>query len=259
MAFTFSGPVPIPPASVALTVLVTGASRGLGLELVRQYATARHDNIVFAAVRSPEKATAATSPLGSLAAAYPNLHILPLDVADEDSIRNSVQHVARVTDHLDVLINNAAIVGESTARDALAVTASQLTAVVNTNTLGPLLVTQSYMPLLLRSTHSAKVLNVSSAAGSNAKLGSYGAPNCSYGLSKAALNYVTGVFHCVVPSVIFLAASPGWVDTDMGNARAKAPTSVSDAAQAIRYYIEVKGAESSGQFFDIMTGETIPF
>ena len=256
MAFTFSGPVPIPTASVALTVLVTGASRGLGLELVRQYAAARPDNIVFAAVRSPEKASDA---LTTLAATASNVHIVPLDVADEGSIRSSVQHVSRATDHLDLLINNAAVVGEAGARDALTVTASQLTAVFHTNTVGPLLVTQVYLPLLLRSPHSAKVLNVSSAAGSNARLGSYGTPNCSYGLSKAALVYLTGVFRSVVPSVTFLAVSPGWVDTDMGNARAKAPTTVGDAAQAIRYYVEVKGIESSGQFIDTMTGETIPY
>ena len=259
MAFTFSGPVPVPTAPVALTVLVTGASRGLGLELVRQYAAARQDNTVFAAVRSVEKAAESTSLLGAVAAAHANVHIVPLDVADEDSIRSSVQHVSRVTSQLDVLINNAAIVGEPTARDVLALTASQLAAVFNTNTAGPLLVTQCYLPLLLRSSQTAKVMNVSSAAGSNALLGSYGTPNCSYGLSKAALVYLTGVFRCVVPTVTFLAVSPGWVDTDLGSSRGKAPTSVSDAVQAIRYYIEVKGVESSGQFFDIMTGQSIAY
>ena len=261
MAFTFSGPVPVPTADRAVAVLVTGASRGLGLEMVRQYAAARPDNVVFAAVRSPPTAsTDASSPLAQLAASQPNLHIVPLDVADEQSIRGSVQHVSRVTDRIDVLINNAAIVGEPAARDALAVTTAQLNTVFQTNAAGPLVVTQSYLPLLQRSSQRATVLNVSSAACSNALLGSYGPPNCSYGVSKAALVFLTGVFSRVVPAVTFLAVSPGWVDTDMGNAwGAKAPTSVSDAAQAIRYYIEAKGAESTGQFFDLMTGDTIPF
>ena len=261
MAFTFSGPVPVPTAPVAVRVLVTGASRGLGLELARQYAAARADNVVFAAVRSVDQAcSSSSSALAALAAAHPNVHIVPLDVADEASIRSSAQYVGRLTERLDVLINNAAIVGEPAARDALTCSTAQLAAVFHTNTAGPLTVVQTYLPLLLRcSSPCATVLNVSSAAGSNALLGSYGAPNLSYGLSKAALVYVTGVLRYAVPTVAFLAVSPGWVDTDMGNARAKAPTTVSDAAQAIRYYIEVKGLNDSGQFFDTMTGNSIPY
>lgn len=257
MSFTFTGPVPIPAAQAAVTVLVTGASRGLGFELVRQYATARPDNVVFAAVRSPEKA--ASTELGTLAVAHSNLHIIPLDVADEDSINSSVQHVNRVTNHLDLLVNNAAIVGDAASRDALTVSTAQLAAVFKTNLTGPLTIIQVYLPLLQRSSQLAKVLNISSAAGSSTLMGSYGAPNTAYGVSKNALVYLTRVFRYVVPSVTFLAVSPGWMDTDMGNARAKAPTSVSDAAQAIRYYLEVKGIRNSGEFFDSMTGDIVPY
>ena len=257
MAFTFSGPVPVPAEQSAVTVLITGASRGLGLELVRQYARAHVDNVVFAAVRSPEKASAGV--LGTIVAAHPNVHIIPLDVADEESVRSSVIHVTRVTDHLDAVINNAAIVGEPAAGDALTATSAQLTAVFTTNVAGPLVVIQTFLPLLQRSTQSAKVLNVNSAAGSNSLAGRYGKPTLSYGVSKAALTFLNTAFRYSVPSVAFLTVSPGWMDTDMGNSRAKAPTSVSDVAQAIRYYLQVKGAANSGEYFDIMTGDSIPY
>ena len=97
------GPAPVPkPQSSPLSILITGASRGLGLQFVQQYSQAHDKNIVFAGVRNPASATE----LNAFAALRSNVHIIPLDVDDEQSIRDSVKHVEKVIDRLDVLINN---------------------------------------------------------------------------------------------------------------------------------------------------------
>ena len=191
MSITFTGPVPVPvPQSSGLSVLITGASRGIGFELVQQYAAAHSDNVVVAAARDPSTATALTS----FASSHPNVHVVALDVTKEASVKASVAHVQRVTKRLDVLINNAGYYGEPEAGDTVTVTAEQLRAVFEVNVVGQLLVTQAYLPLLRQSTVGGKVINVSSALGSHTYAAVFGKPTVSYGLSKAALNFLTTVF-----------------------------------------------------------------
>lgn len=248
--------IPVPKAQAApITILITGAARGIGYELVQQYAAAHPGNVVFAAVRNVESATA----LASFAAQHSNVHIVPLDVADQANIHASVAHVSRVSNHLDVLINNAGIIGDADASNVLKATSGQLTEVFNTNVAGVLTTTQVYLPLLQRSTASPKVVNVSSTLGSNVLANMTGQPVASYGLSKSALNYLTTAFRYAVPSVTFLSIHPGWVATDMGNSIGAAPTSTRDSVQAIRYHIAEKGIKNSGDFFHVMTGEIIPY
>ena len=257
MAMTFTGAVPVPkPQSSPLTVLVTGASRGLGLEFVTQYATAHAGNVVFAGARNPSSATA----LKALAAQHSNVHIVPLDVDSEDNIRASLAHVDKVTDRLDVLINNAAVSGGAEAMDPITVSAKLFTSVFNTNVVGPLLVTQTYLPHLRRSP-APKVLNVSSVGGSNglaAMIAAHGHMMASYAVSKAALNLLNTTFCHAVPTVTFLAVHPGWVATDGGSAGGTAPTRVDQSVQAMRYYIAEKGISNSGEFFDI-NGDAVPY
>lgn len=257
MSITFKGPVPVPKAqSSPLHVLITGASRGIGLELVKQYSTAHQGNIVLAAVRNPPQA----SELKAFAGQHSNVHIIALDVDSEESIRASVKQVEKVVDRLDVLINNAAIAGGADALNPATVSAQTLNSVFNTNVTGVLIVTQTYLPLLQRSGTDAKVVNVSTGLGSNALAFVMGQTFAAYGVSKAALNYLTTVFRHAVPSVTFLAINPGWVATDMGNGGGhQAPTKVEDSVQAIRYYIAEKTIKNSGEYLDTMTGEAIPF
>src|SRR5581483_443776 len=89
-------------------VVVTGANRGMGLEFTRQYLD--RGAHVFSGVRNP----ASAGKLEALQRQNPGrLTIIPLDVADEDSIRASAKLVAKETDTVDVLINNAGIGGKS--------------------------------------------------------------------------------------------------------------------------------------------------
>lgn len=259
MAVTFTGAVPVPKAqSSPLSVLITGASRGIGFELVRQYAAAHRDNIVFAGVRTPSKAVA----LKQLSEKNGNVHIITLDVDSEDSVKKSVAQVEAVTDHVDLLINNAGVLGEGDSNNTLKVTAQQLNAIFNTNVTGVLLTTQSYLSLLHRST-SPKVVNISTSLGSHVHANKFGAVYAGYGVSKAALNFLTTAFRYSVPDVTFLAVHPGWVSTDMGRAASggtvEPPTTVEGSAQAIRYYVGEKDLASSGEYVDAMTGEIIPF
>jgi NAD(P)-dependent dehydrogenase (short-subunit alcohol dehydrogenase family) len=248
------GPVPVPkPQTTPLTVVITGASRGLGYELVVQYATAHKDNVIIAGVRNPS--AEALKPFS----AHSNIHIVHLDVADESSIRASVKEVERFTDHVDVLINNAGIFGGAEGVDPTTATAAQLVEVFNVNVVGVVLTTQAYLPLLRKSS-APKVINVSSGMGSNELVNVLGRPVLAYGMSKAALNYATSAFRYAEPKVTFLAISPGWVETDMGKANGgKPPVSPSDSIKAIRYYIGEKTAANSGEFFDVMSGKLIAY
>ena len=259
MSFTFTGPVPVPPPqSSPLAVLVTGASRGLGYELVVQYARASPANVVFAGVRDPSSEGArALTGLG-----LKNVHVVELDVAREDSVRASVGAVQRIVDRLDVLVNNAGIYGSAEGMDPTTATSEQFSTVFTTNVAGVLLTTQAYLPLIRRSSSEAgaKVINMSSGMGSNQLVNVLGRPSTSYGTSKAALNYLTNAFRYAVPDVTFLAFSPGWVATDMGKSGGGAPpTKTEDSAQAIRYYIATSSIKNSGEFVDAMTGQTVPY
>ena len=256
MSLTFSGPVPIVPAQQsALTVLITGSSRGLGLELVRQYATAHKDNVVFAGARNPDKA----GQLQALAKAHSNVHVVELDVDSDKSIKASVLAVERHASHVDVLINNAAISPVEGARTPLQTTSADFDRVFHTNVTGTLATTLAYIPLLQRSKVGAKVANISSLLGSNLQAAEFGAPFMAYGVSKAAVTYLTTCFKHAVPDVAFLALHPGWVATEMGSVAGAPPTHIEDSVSALRYYIATRSLSHSGDFIDCMTGNIIPF
>jgi NAD(P)-dependent dehydrogenase (short-subunit alcohol dehydrogenase family) len=252
MSLTFTGAVPIPKAQTSpLSIVVTGAARGIGYELVVQYAKAYKDNVVIAGVRDTSSSSV------KALSAYPNVHVVQLDVSKEASIRASVLEVERVTPHVDLLINNAGVFGPLEASDPLQTTAEALESVFHTNVTGVLLTTQAYLPLLRKSS-AAKVANISSSLGSNAHANLFG-PVTAYGLSKAALNYLTTAFRHAEPKVTFTAIHPGWVQTDMGSSVGSPPTLLPESVQAIRYYIAEKGIQHSGEYIDTMTGNIIPY
>ena len=164
--------------------LVTGANRGLGLELVRQLLAA--GSHVVAACRHPGKATA----LNTLAGEYPGrLHVLPLDVAEPKTHAELARELPLVLGddgHVDLLVNNAGVLhsGERFGRLTLA----NLDDSFRTNAAGPLLLTQALAPLLA---DGAKVVNLSSRLGSVGLTTRFGTP--SYNISKAALNMATAL------------------------------------------------------------------
>jgi NAD(P)-dependent dehydrogenase (short-subunit alcohol dehydrogenase family) len=216
-------------------IVITGANRGLGLELTRQYLV-RGDS-VHAGVRAPEAAGA----LAALAdASGSRLRIGACDVAREESVR---AFAAQVSGPLDVLVNNAGVRSRPDELDELDAAAQML----EVNALGALRVTRALLPLLRRAPH-AKVANVSSGLGSiadNTSGGAYG-----YRMSKAALNMATRSLaqDLAADGIVAVALSPGWVQTDMGGA--SAPTPVAESAAGLLQVIDRLTLQESGGFLD---------
>jgi len=161
--------------------LVTGASKGIGLEVARQLAEKSWH--VWLAARNPKAGEKAASQLRG------KVHVVELDVTNRTSIEHAVKEVSTTVDHLDVLVNNAGIL-EDGDDSVLTVDADLLGRTLEANTIGPLIVTQAFLPLL-RKSRSARIVNVSSTGGQLTGMGHW-APG--YSISKAALNAVTGQF-----------------------------------------------------------------
>lgn len=197
------------------TILVTGANKGIGLEICRQLARAGHRVILSA--RSAERGENAVK---ALADGNLKVEFLLLDTADEASILRAARELQQRLKLLNVLVNNAAIldIWQGSILDAKA---ADIKDTFLTNTLGPVLLTQALLPLL-EAGKPARVINVSSQLGSVANM-TDGWPG--YGISKAALNAATRkLAEALQPRGISVnAASPGWVKTEMGTDNAPLP------------------------------------
>jgi NAD(P)-dependent dehydrogenase (short-subunit alcohol dehydrogenase family) len=215
--------------------LVTGANKGIGLEVVRQLAAKGWR--VFLTGRKLEAVTQAASGVGSSVTA------LALDVSNPGSIDAAVKTVSQTADHLDVLINNAGILDQDDA-SIFDLPAERLRLMFETNTIGPLLVTQAFLPLLRKSA-SPRIINVSSGAGQLTDMGTW-AP--AYSISKTALNGVTGQFAAALKKdhIAVNAVCPGWVRTAMGGD--EAPRSVEEGANTIVWLATSAPQSLTGQF-----------
>ena len=228
----------------ARRVLITGASRGLGLEFTRRY-LGRGDR-VFATCRRPAAARA----LAALARAHPDrLAVVPLDVTDAGSIRDAHAVVRRQVDGLDLLINNAGMystrgsadpterLGELRFEDALLL--------LRANAVGPLMVTQQFLDLLAAG-HRSRVVAISSEYGSVSE-NTAGFPYY-YAASKAALNMLMRSLAAEARPRGIVAAllDPGWVSTDMGGP--EAPVTPARSVAGMMRVIDGLGARDSGRF-----------
>lgn len=223
------------------TCLVTGANRGLGLELVRQL-LARGDRVV-ATCRHPGRATA----LNRLGGEHPGrLHVLPLDVAEPKSIVELARELPLAIGddaRLDLLINNAGVLHSGERFGT--VKAANLDDSFRTNAAGPLLLTQALAPHLR---DAATVANISSELASIAGVSRFGTP--SYCISKAAQNMVSVLLaHALrARGIVVLALHPGWVQTEMGGAGATLSSDVS--AAGLLKVIAAASQADSGHFLD---------
>lgn len=195
--------------------LVTGANKGIGLEIARQLAQAGVSVIIGA--RDAERGNAAVADLSSQGL---DATFVQLDVLDEASIAAAAATISDKHGRLDILVNNAGIADWTDGVPSRA-SLQAVRRVVETNFFGALAVTQAMLPLL-RKSRAARIVNLSSALASLAGNGDptspyYSAQLIGYNASKAALNMLTvqlseefrGTPH-VVNSV-----SPGYVKTDL--------------------------------------------
>jgi len=220
-----------------MRIVITGANRGIGLELARQYLT--RGDTVHAGVRAPAEAGA----LSTLAeASSGRLRLTACNVADEASVR---AFAAAVSGPVEVLINNAGVRSRPDSLQTLDLDDAVRT--LQVNALGSLRVTAALLPLL-RGSPGAKIVNISSSLGSisdNTSGGSY-----SYRMSKAALNMASRSLAIDLKDegIVAVALSPGWVQTDMGGP--EAPLPVAESAAGIIRTIDRLALQDSGGFFD---------
>ncbi len=224
------------------TVLVTGASRGIGLEFVRQYAAEGWR--VIAACRRPDAAKA-------LAGVKGKVEIRGLDVTNEGEI--DALAAALADDAIDVLINNAGILhrGDGLGR----IDTAKWIETFRVNAIAPLLVAERLLPAVLRGDRK-RIVSVTSQMGSIADNDSGG--YYSYRTSKAALNMAMKSLSIDLKprKVIVAVFHPGWVKTDMGGAGAAIEPSASVAG--MRRKIGTLGDADSGGFFNY-DGERLPW
>jgi NAD(P)-dependent dehydrogenase (short-subunit alcohol dehydrogenase family) len=212
--------------------LVTGANRGIGLEVCRQLAALGLR--VMLTARDLSKAQEAARSVRSCGDIVP----VRLDVTDSSSIR------ALAGEHVDVLVNNAGILVDEDER-VLDLTAEDLRATFETNVLAPIAVSQAFAPGMI-SRGYGRIVNVSSQAGQLTSMSTY-AP--AYSMSKAALNAFTRQLAGATKGtgVLVNSACPGWVRTDMGGPGA--PRSVEQGADTIVWLATLGTKGPSGGFF----------
>lgn len=227
---------------MARTYLITGSSRGLGLEFVRQLA--RRADRVIACARSRDGAGAAEA--AALATRF-----VVLDVADDASINAAADELRG--EPIDVLVNNAGV--SSDDRMINDVNMADFTRVFTSNTFGPALLTKALLPNL-RAGHGRTVVNISSGLGSLATVEpGFGHAYCA---SKAALNMLTVLTAQDLAKEGFTVVtfSPGWVRTDMGGQGAT--LSPEESIGALVRTMDAMTPASNGKFLNY-DGTPIPW
>ena len=194
--------------------VVTGANKGIGLEIARQLA--REGILVFLGARDDARGRAAVE---KLRAEGLDARPLRLDVADDRSVAAAAASLEKDPGRLDILVNNAAIAIDDAPPSR--VSGEVLRRTYETNVFGVVRVTQAFLPLLRRS-DAGRIVNLSSGLGS---IGLQSAPNSpfaavnylAYNSSKSAVNAITVQFaHELRGTQIKVnAADPGYVATDM--------------------------------------------
>ena len=227
------------------TVVVTGANRGIGLELVSQYLA--DDWQVYGCCRRPELATQLAG-LASNSA----LSIQQLDVGNPGSVKKLA--LALSEQSIDLLINNAGIYGGE--RQSFGdIDYAQWTRVLEVTTLGPYRVSTA-LANPVGNSEQRLIVNVSSAMGSIERYTTGG--HYIYRSSKAALNMVTvNLAHDLRSrGITVLSVHPGWVRTDMGGSSADISTQTS--AAGLRQLISNATIKDSGRFFS-WDGSALPW
>jgi NAD(P)-dependent dehydrogenase (short-subunit alcohol dehydrogenase family) len=227
------------PDKTQRIVLITGANRGIGLETARQLGRRGFHGVLAARDEaSGQQAVEGINASGGKAT------FLALDVSRSDSIRSATKRFAAISDRLDVLINNAGIYPDK-GLTILTIPRERMDQTLQTNTFGPLEVTQAFLPFLRRA-DAARVINVSSGLG---QLSGLSPDMPSYCLSKLALDGLTIMLAHALRSdgIAVNSMCPGWVRTEMGGANAE--RSVEEGADTAVWLADEAPHELTGRFF----------
>lgn len=228
------------------TILVTGANRGLGLELVRQYAS--DGWAVHACCRNPARA----DELNELAQSNPGICVHELDVTDEMQIKNLSIELGNTP--IDILFNNAGVYGQSDAVFGNTDKQKWLDC-FSINTIAPMKMMEAFVNHVA-SSQIKLIATMSSKMGSMEDNGSGG--SYVYRSSKAAVNAIMKSASIdLQPMGIKVAIlHPGWVLTDMGGPNAE--ISVAESVSSLLRNLEKVTMINTGSFWEI-DGSVIPW
>ena len=217
--------------------LVTGANRGIGLEVSRQLAAL--DLRVVMTGRDRGQIEKAARSLAS-----DRVVPVQMDITDPTSIEGAHRQIEDQVGGVDVLVNNAAILLHESS-DVLAIPLDDYRRTFETNVFGAIQVCRTFVPAMARKRYG-RIVNVSSGAGQLARMSTY-AP--AYSMSKAALNALTRIlaeaYHR--KGVLVNSVDPGWVRTDMGGS--SAPRPVEEGADTIVWLATLPDSGPTGGFF----------
>ncbi|MGE0358877.1 MAG: SDR family oxidoreductase [Burkholderiales bacterium] len=225
--------------STPKTAIVTGANRGIGLEIVRQLA--REGVRVVMGARDPVKGARACASLkaGDLVACH------ALDVNDTKNVKRFVAFVEKHYGAPAILVNNAGAYPEPRQSRVVDSKTSVWRETFETNLFGAVRLCREVVPLMQRVAYG-RIVNISSGLG---QLSQMGAGSPAYRVSKAALNALTATLAAEVKGqgILVNAMSPGWVRTDMGGS--DAPRDVAEGAETAVWLALLPSTGPSGQFF----------
>jgi len=230
------------------TALVTGANKSIGFEITRQLA--QRGIYVYLGSRNLENGIEAVNKLK--AEGIQNVEAIPLDITNDESVKQARIVIGGKTKSLDILINNAGIYG-GYPQSAFDVTMEQFKAAYDANLYGVVRVTQAFIDLLKKSSEP-RIVNVSSSQGSitlhsDPSYTYYDNKGIVYLSSKAALNMYTVVLAYELKDTLFKvnAVCPGYTKTDFNGHRG--PGTVEDAGKRIIKYALIDQNGPTGKFF----------
>jgi NAD(P)-dependent dehydrogenase (short-subunit alcohol dehydrogenase family) len=225
--------------SIAKTAIVTGANRGIGLEIARQLV--KEGIRVVMGSRDPVKGERACAGLaaGELAVSH------ALDVADTRSVQRFVGFVEREFGAPAILVNNAGTYPEAREAGVVDVKTSLWRETFETNLFGAVRMCREVVPLMQRVAYG-RIVNISSGLG---QLSQMGAGSPAYRVSKAAVNALTATLSAEVKGqgILVNSMSPGWVRTDMGGP--DAPRGVEEGAETAVWLALLPSTGPTGKFF----------
>jgi NAD(P)-dependent dehydrogenase (short-subunit alcohol dehydrogenase family) len=226
--------------------VISGSAKGLGREVASQLVDAGWKVIITS--RDPEEAAATSAALGSRAVAL----AVPLDIANQAFVTAAADAIGQITPVLDALINNAAAYVDW-SETATSADLAAARAVMETNLFGAWRLTQALLPLL-RESANARIVNVSSGAGSHADtafgLTSRGGAAASYGISKAALNALTSTLATeLAPEGILVNSVCPDLTATWDGAAGMGARPVSESAPGVVWAATLPAGGPTGQFF----------
>ncbi len=226
--------------------LVSGASRGIGFEIVKQLA-AQGITVILTA-RKRQQAMEAVQELGVVGQ---SVVAQQLDVTNDASVAKLAQVVENEFGRLDILVNNADILIDrdqypSTMNIALA------KETLETNLFGAWRLCEAFIPLMKRNDYG-RIVNISASLGAFAELGAREGTWPAYCLSKTSLNALTVLLASELQetNILVNAACPGWVQTSMGGSYA--PTTAQDGADTPVLLATLPDDGPTGNFFQRRT------